>query len=131
MKLETLLETTKDLSEYITMLNELAWFMTLNTAKLNSYAKDQASQKELEDMMAQFRKPILNGKKIGDLMSEVNLITVKNPKVIPHLLKWTYQFLQYVSPRIDKYCNDQGKSMFKKRIQTIADTYRKAVADLS
>ena len=131
MKLETLLETTKVLSEYITMLNELAWFMTLNTAKLNSYAKDQPSQKELEDMMAQFRKPILNGKKIEDLMGELHLVTVKNPKVIPHLLKWTYQFLQYVSPRIDRFFNDQGKQMFSKRIKTISDLYKKVVADLS
>lgn len=131
MKLETLFEATKDLKGYVEMLNEVMWFTTLNTAKLNTYGKDDASNKELEAMMVQFRKPILNGKKIGDLMSEVNLITVKNPKVIPHLLKWTYQFLQYVSPRIDKYCNDQGKSMFKKRIQTIADAYKKAVADLS
>lgn len=131
MKLETLFEATKDLKGYGEMLNEVMWFTTLNTAKLNTYGKDDASNKELEAMMVQFRKPILNGKKIGDLMSEVNLITVKNPKVIPHLLKWTYQFLQYVSPRIDKYCNDQGKSMFKKRIQTIADAYKKAVADLS
>ena len=131
MKLETLFEATKDLKGYIEMLNEVMWFTTFNTAKLNTYGKDDASNKELEAMMSQFRKPILNGKKIGDLMSEVNLITVKNPKVIPHLLKWTYQFLQYVSPRIDKYCNDQGKSMFKKRIQTIADAYKKAVADLS
>ena len=131
MKIEHLLEATKDLSDYVTMLNELAWFMTLNTAKLNSYAKDQASGKELEGMMAQFRKPILNGKTITDLMGELHLVTVKNPKVIPHLLKWTYQFLQYVSPRIDRFCDDTGKQMFSKRIKTISDLYKKVVKDLS
>ena len=131
MRLETLFEATKDLKGYIEMLNEIMWFTTLNTAKLNTYGKDEAANKELEAMMKQFRSPILNGKKIGDLMNEVGLVTVKNPKVIPHLLKWTYQFLQYVTPRIDNFCNDQGKQMFGKRIKQITDLYKKTVADLS
>jgi len=131
MKLNTLFEATKDLKGYIDMLNEVAFFVTLNTAKLNTYGKDSASTKELEDMMKQFRKPVLNGKTLTDLLGEIGLSTVKNPKVIPHLLKWTYQFLQYVSPRIDKFCNEQGKQMFSKRLKQISDQYRKVVSDLS
>ena len=131
MRLETLLEATKNLKNYVEMLNEVAYFVTLNTTKLNSYGKDQASSLELEKMMKQFRQPILNGKKIGELLGEVGLVTVKNPKVIPHLLKWTYQFLQYANPRIDKFCNDQGRDMFSKRLKTIADLYKKTIADLT
>src|SRR5574343_582736 len=104
MKLAEIMELTeaKSLGDYVTMLNEIQMFLTLNTAMIQQYAKDSASVTNLAEMQKQFRSPILNGKTISDLMSETGLPTVKNLKVIPHLLKWTYQFLNYVKPRIEK-----------------------------
>ena len=124
-------EATKSLTTYIDMLNDVGVFMTLNTMKLNAYGKDPDAGQELNKMMRQFRQPVLNGKTFTDLLAEVGMKTVKDPKVIPHLLKWVYQFLQYVTPRIDRYCNDQGRSDFKKRISQLSDKYRRTVHELS
>lgn len=130
MRVSELFEADQ-LANYLAMCNDLGFFMTLNTSKLNSYGKDADGAKELSAMMAQFRKPILNGKTITDLLGELRMPTLKNPKVIPHILKWAYQFLSYVKPRIDKYCNDEGRKAFGGRVQKISDLYSAAVKDLS
>ena len=130
MKLRELVEANQ-LANYITLCNELGYFMTLNATKLNSYGKDADAARELSDMMAQFRKPVLNGKTITDLLGEINLVTLKNPKVIPHILKWAYQFINYVKPRIEKYTNEAGRKAFGGRIEQISNIYKAAVKDLS
>lgn len=61
-------ESSTAMTDYVAMLNELHMFMTLNTAKIQQYAVNAQATSELAKMQEQFRKPILNGKTIGDLI---------------------------------------------------------------
>lgn len=124
MKLHELFEST-DLSGYINLLNDIAMFITLNTSMIQQYAKDEASKKELKDMQQHLKDPILNGMNFVEVHSKPLLY--KMPTVIARMLKYTYDLIKYVEPRLVRYVKPEHLPKFQNRIDQIKEQYKKQV----
>jgi len=131
MKLNELLlldeATSSDVKQYLELFNDLATFLTLNTSHIVQDAKDEQSKTELKTMQLQFRKPIVNGMGATELSSEWPQKTLIHPKVIPVVLKWIYEMLRYIEPRIEKYLRDDRKKDRLDRLNQIKNKYRTVV----
>ena len=114
---------------YDDLMANMGYFMSLNTVKIQQDAVDSDAQQELANMQQQFRKPILNGMSFFDVNRDVKLS--KNPKVAPILLKYVYDMLGYIEPRIKKYIKPEQQGKYLDRLDKIKNDYRGAVAQVS
>ena len=114
-----------NLKDYTNLLAEFGFFITMNAARISDYAIDPFAKQELINMQVQFKKPIVNGKTFVEVYNDP--LFYKNNKVIPVLLKYIYDMLKYIEPRLQKYLNDDGKTKFMPRIETIKQQYKQVV----
>ena len=114
---------------YDDLMANMGYFMSLNTVKIQQDAVDSDAQQALADMQKQFRQPILNGMSFFDVNRDVKLS--KNPKVAPILLKYVYDMLGYIEPRIKKYIKPEQQGKYLDRLDQIKNDYRGAVAQVS
>ena len=114
---------------YDDLMANMGYFMSLNTVKIQQDAVDSNAQQELANMQQNFRKPILNGMSFFDVNRDVKLS--KNPKVAPILLKYVYDMLGYIEPRIKKYIKPDQQGKYLDRLNQIKNDYRAAVAQVS
>ena len=126
MRAYEILKEEIDLQGYTNLLADFGFFITMNTARIHDYAVDQTATQELKAMQAQFKQPIVNGKTFVEIYNQPAFY--KNTKVIPVLLKYVYDMLKYLEPRLQKYLNDEGKSKFLPRIQKIKEQYKQVVS---
>jgi hypothetical protein len=111
---------------YDDLMANMGYFMSLNTMKIQQDAIDSDSQQELEKMQQQFRKPILNGMSFFDAVK-----MSKNPKVAPILLKYVYDMIGYIEPRLKTYIKPEQQGKYLDRLNQIKDDYRAAIAQVS
>jgi len=114
---------------YDDLLANMGFFMSLNTVKIQQDAVDNTAQQELAVMQQQFRKPILNGMTFFDVHKDMKL--TKDPRVAPILLKYVYDMLGYIEPRIKKYVQPAQQQKYLARLDQIKNDYRAAVAQVS
>jgi len=114
---------------YDDLMANMGYFMSLNTVKIQQDAVDSAAQQELANMQQQFRKPILNGMSFFDVNRDVKLS--KNPKVAPILLKYVYDMIGYIEPRLKTYIKPEQQGKYLDRLNQIKDDYRNAVQQVS
>lgn len=114
-----------DLQGYTNLLADFGFFITMNTSRIHDYAVDQTAVQELKAIQAQFKKPIVNGQSFVEVYDKPAFF--KNSKIIPVMLKYVYDMLKYIEPRLDKYLNDEGKNKFLPRIQKIKQQYKQVV----
>jgi GNAT superfamily N-acetyltransferase len=114
---------------YDDLMANMGYFMSLNTVKIQQDAVDNDAQQALADMQQQFRKPILNGMSFFDVNRDLKMS--KNPKVAPILLKYVYDMLGYIEPRIKKYIKPEQQGKYLDRLDQIKNDYRGAVAQVS
>lgn len=110
---------------YIELMQSLGWFMSMNTAKIQQDAVDSAAQQELKIMQQQFNKPIINGKSFADILSDNTML--KHPKVAPALLKFAYDILGYIEPRIKRYIRPDLQAKWMASLSKLKDQYRAAI----
>jgi hypothetical protein len=106
--IKSLLKEGLTRKEIIDFFLELGFFLSLNLAKVQQEAKDSNSLTELNLMMQNVRKPLINGKNIFELNKEISSI-VNNPKMLSALLGQVKNLIEYVEPRIKKYVKDSDK----------------------
>ncbi len=116
-------------TEYEKLVDEYCYVITINFQQLNKWAKDSNSQHELDLMMQHFRKPVINGRTIFDLSKDQPFL--KNPKVVPHVLKYIYDMLKYIEPRLKMYLNPKGLSMLMPVLEKLKNEYRAYVTKVS
>lgn len=114
---------------YDNLMANMGYFMSLNTVKIQQDAVDSNAQQELANMQKQFRQPIMNGMTFFEIVKDPKLS--KNPKVAPILLKYVYDMLGYIEPRIKKYIKPDQQGKYLDRLNQIKDNYRAAVAQVS
>ena len=114
---------------YDDLMANMGYFMSLNTVKIQQDAVDSDAQQELANMQQQFRKPILNGMSFFDVNRDIKMS--KNPKVAPILLKYVYDMLGYIEPRIKKYIKPEQQGKYLDRLNQIKNDYRGAVQQVS
>ena len=128
MKIKELLEST-DLTGYVNMLNDVAMFITLNTSMIQQYAVDSNAKEKLREMQQELKNPVLNGMNFVELHSKPQVYKMKN--VIPYILRYIYNLIKYVEPRIQRYVQPQHLPKFMDRLNSIKQQYRDQVALLS
>ena len=111
---------------YDDLMANMGYFMSLNTMKIQQDAVNSNAQQELANMQQQFRKPILNGMNFFEAVK-----MSKNPRVAPILLKYVYDMLGYIEPRIKKYIKSDQQGKYLDRLNQIKDDYRNAVQQVS
>ena len=112
-------------------LTDFGTLISLNFSQITKMAKDDNSEKELNIMMQQLRKPIINGQNYFDFLKDnINTVT-NNPKLISGLLSIIRDYLIYIEPRIIKYVTDKPstngvnyKEIWLKRIDKIKRDYK-------
>ena len=114
-------ENNISLKQYMEFLNDIGFFITLNTSHLSQYVTDKNKSDEIQE---QFRKPVINGFKFTDML--LNPI-VENPKAIPHILNYVKQLLEYIEPRFQKYLTEDGKIKYLPKIEKLKERYIKLV----
>jgi hypothetical protein len=110
---------------YVELMQSLGFFMSMNTAKIQQDAVDSAAQQELQSMQQQFSSPIINGKSFFEVINDPAMF--KNPKVAPVLLKYSYDMLRYIEPRIKKYIRPELQPKWLDLLNKLKDKYRDAV----
>jgi hypothetical protein len=110
---------------YVELMQSLGWFMSMNTAKIQQDAVDSAAQQELKIMQQQFNKPIINGKSFAEILGDNTML--KHPKVAPALLKFAYDILGYIEPRIKRYIRPELQAKWMMSLSKLKDQYRAAV----
>lgn len=121
--IKTLLKEGLSRKEIIDFFLELNFFLSLNLSKVQQEAKDSDSLNELNTMMQNIRKPLINGKNIFDLAKDINTI-VNNPKMLSAVLLQAKNLIEYVEPRIKRYVNDSDKkNIWLSKIDNFKTTY--------
>jgi hypothetical protein len=114
---------------YDDLMANMGYFMSLNTVKIQQDAIDSDAQQELANMQQQFRKPILNGMSFFDVNRDIKIS--KNPKVAPILLKYVYDMIGYIEPRLKTYIKPEQQGKYLDRLNQIKNDYRAAIAQVS
>ena len=121
--IKNLLKEGLSRKEVIDFVLEFNFFLSLNLAKVQQEAKDSNSLNELNVMMQNIRKPLINGKNIFELAKEINSI-VNNPKMLSALLNQIKNLLEYIEPRLKKYLKDSDKkNVWLKKIENFKTIY--------
>ena len=110
--------------EVIDFFLELNFFLSLNLSKVQQEAKDSNSENELNIMMQNIRKPLINGKNIFELVKEIGPI-INNPKMLSALLGQVKTLIEYVEPRMKNYIKDDSdkKNIWLKKIENFKTIY--------
>lgn len=101
---------------YMDFFIDLGIFLSMNLTHIQQSAKNEDSKKELDIMMNNIRKPLINGKNYFDI---INSDMINNPKIINPLLSQAQKLFNYVVPILRKHSNKD----FSKRIETIKTKY--------
>lgn len=109
--------------EVVDFFLEFNFFLSLNLTKVQQEAKDADSLNELNLMMQNTRKPLINGKNIFELVKEYNSI-INNPKMLSVFLSQIKNLIEYVEPRLKKYIKDgDKKNIWLKKIDNFKKLY--------
>jgi hypothetical protein len=119
------LQEATDLSGYVELLNEVGMFITLNTSMIQSYAADSAGKNQLMLMQKSLKHPIINGRNFMEVHADPQFY--KLPRVIPHMLKYVYNLIKYVEPRIQIFVHPDHLSKFQNRLDQIKELYKNQV----
>lgn len=122
-----LLTETVKRDDLLNFINDFGFFITMNLSKINSYAIDDNSKKELEEMQKNIRKPVINGKTYVELLNEINII-LNNPKYLSVFLLQIKNFLEYIEPRVNKHIKDSEiKDKWLSKIDKLKKDYLKII----
>lgn len=118
--------TAKDVREFLT---DFGWLVSMNFSQITQQAVDEDAERELNDMMKQIRKPILNGMNYFDFIRDnINEIP-KNPKMLSAVIGIVRDYLVYIRPRIEKFVKDgEKKEYYLRKIGELETEYRRIIA---
>jgi hypothetical protein len=109
-------------------LSDFGMFITLNLSQVTKIGIDSNSTNELNNMMFNLRKPIINGMNYSELIKDVNIL-YNNPKLLSALLNKIREFLIYIEPRIDKFVKDsEYKTKWLEKIQDFKTRYKNIIS---
>ena len=108
-------------------LSDFGFFITLNLSQVTKMGIDEASSKELNQMMVNLRKPIINGKSYVDLIKDINTI-YDNPRLVSEIVNKVREFLNYIEPRIIKFVSpSESKDNWLDKITNFKERYKKII----
>lgn len=108
-------------------LSDFGFFITLNLSQVTKMGVDETSNMELNQMMLNLRKPIINGKSYVDLIKDINTI-YGNPRLVSEIVNKVREFLTYIEPRIIKFVSpSESKDNWLDKITNFKERYKKII----
>ncbi len=105
-------------------LSDFGFFITLNLSQVTKMGIDENSNKELNIMMLNLRKPIINGKSYVELIKDINTI-YNNPRLVSEIVNKVREFLTYIEPRIIKFVSpSESKDNWLDKINNFKERYK-------
>lgn len=128
-KLNEGIEINKDyVNEF---LNDFGFLITLNLSQVTKMGIDSNSTNELNNMMINLRKPIINGLNYIELTKDTNSL-YKKPKLLSEILNKIREFLIYIEPRIVKFVKDnEYKTKWLEKIKSLKNRYKNLILNIS
>ena len=108
-------------------LSDFGFFITLNLSQVTKMGIDETSNNELNQMMLNLRKPIINGKSYVELIKDINTI-YDNPRLVSEIVNKVREFLNYIEPRIIKFVSpSESKDNWLDKINNFKEKYKKII----
>lgn len=108
-------------------LLDFGFLITMNLAKVSDLSKNEDSKKELNSMLLNLRKPIINGKTYSELIKTDEIVS--NPKMLSALFSQIREFITYIEPRIKQMVIDgDKKASWVSKIENLKERYKKIVS---
>ena len=108
-------------------LSDFGFFITLNLSQVTKMGIDENSNNELNQMMLNLRKPIINGKSYVDLIKDINTI-YDNPRLVSEIVNKVREFLTYIEPRIIRFVSpSESKDNWLDKITNFKERYKKII----
>lgn len=105
-------------------LSDFGFFITLNLSQVTKMGIDETSSNELNQMMLNLRKPIINGKSYVELIKDINTI-YDNPRLVSEIVNKVREFLTYIEPRIIKFVSpSESKDNWLDKINNFKEKYK-------
>ena len=105
-------------------LSDFGFFITLNLSQVTKMGIDETSNDELNQMMLNLRKPIINGKSYVELIKDINTI-YNNPRLVSEIVNKVREFLTYIEPRIIKFVSpSESKDNWLDKITNFKERYK-------
>ncbi len=105
-------------------LTDFGFFITLNLSQVTKMGIDEISNNELNQMMVNIRKPIINGKSYVELIKDINTI-YDNPRLVSEIVNKVREFLTYIEPRIIKFVSpSESKDNWLDKINNFKERYK-------
>jgi len=102
-------------------LSDFGFFITLNLAKVQSYAKDDEAKNKLAEMQSNLNKFSKNYTKLIDPTINKNLY---DPKVLSQIIGQIGKYINYIKPHIETLVEDSDiKIDWLAKIQDLSDRY--------
>jgi len=108
------------------LCTDFGMFISLNMAKIDQDAVDVEGKKQLSDMQKHLRAPAINGETFAEAIGNKKLTT--SPTGRAAILKWIYEALVYIEPRLKKFLTENGKRKFLARLDAVKQKYKDLVA---
>lgn len=111
-----------------TFLLDFGYLITLNLSQVTKMGVDSNSTDELNNMMMNLRKPIINGLNYSELIQDTNTLYNK-PKLLSEILNKIREFLIYIEPRISKFVEDgEHKTKWLEKIKDLKIRYKNIIS---
>ena len=108
-------------------LSDFGFFITLNLSQVTKMGIDETSNNELNQMMLNLRKPIINGKSYVELIKDINTI-YDNPRLVSEIVNKVREFLNYIEPRIIRFVSpSESKDNWLDKITNFKERYKKII----
>jgi len=122
-------ETVEINKNYVNaFLLDFGYLITLNLSQVTKMGIDSNSTNELNNMMLNLRKPIINGLNYTELIKDTNSLYNK-PKLLSALLNKIREFLIYIEPRISKFVKDcEYKTKWLEKIEDLKSRYKNIIS---
>ncbi len=105
-------------------LSDFGFFITLNLSQVTKMGIDETSNNELNQMMLNLRKPIINGKSYVELIKDINTI-YDNPRLVSEIVNKVREFLNYIEPRIIRFVSQsESKDNWLDKINNFKERYK-------
>ena len=105
-------------------LTDFGFFITLNLSQVTKMGIDEISNNELNQMMVNIRKPIINGKSYVELIKDINTI-YDIPRLVSEIVNKVREFLTYIEPRIIKFVSpSESKDNWLDKINNFKERYK-------
>ncbi len=110
-------------NKVVEFIIDMGMFTSFNLARVKDLAIDGNAEKELDEMLKTFRKPLINGMSFNDIADNYHTIK-KDPKMLSAVFSQIRAMLIYIEPRIKRFVKDgEKKTAWLNRLADLKSKY--------